>query len=295
MSIVPPYLNNTKFNKNSINVPLYSVSTDSSAFSEPPNIPNKPAVPNNPAVLKPNSGVVQNSVLTGGRNSNPPVLKDYLEARNPCTGVKVYGTPAQAEQAYLNALSRFGVEKSLEVIPLNGRKYLNHTRSVVSAEQATFDYAMIPTCGRNNSVTGIPLNALNRECLPEKTIIATISDMDINGTITSTNNIEVAPSSPETPGVAVLGTGKLYGVNGYVGAFAGTTSLPCVVVPQVDPAYCGQVFVDNGFKNAAKESEYRNLAGILANPAMSTTSSSTNLQVQFQVPQLLVPYQAGAF
>jgi len=66
------------------------------------------------------------------------VLKDYLEARNPYTGVKVYGTSAQAEQAYLNALSRFGVEKSLEVVPLNGQKYLNHTRAVVSSEQATF-------------------------------------------------------------------------------------------------------------------------------------------------------------
>ncbi len=292
MSIVPPYLNNTKFNKNSVNVPLYSVSTDSSAFAEPPSIPTKPN--NKPGVLKPNSGVVQNSNFTGGRNSNPPVLKDYLEARNPYTGVKVYGTPAQAEQAYLNALSRFGVEKSLEVIPLNGRKYLNHSRSVISSEQATFDYTLIPTCGRNNA-SGVPLNALGRECLPEKTILATISDMDANGNITSTDPIEVAPSSPETPGVAVLGTGKLYGVNGYSGAFTGTTSLPCVVVPQKDPAYCGQVFVDNGFKNAAKESEYRNLAGILANPSMSTTSSSTNLQVQFQVPQLLVPYQAGAF
>jgi hypothetical protein len=289
MSIVPPYLNNTKFNKNSINVPLYSVSTDSSAFSEPPNIPNNPAVPNNPGILKPNSGVVQNAVLTGGRNSNPPILKDYLEARDPYTGVKVYGTPAQAEQAYLNALSRFGVEKSLEVVPLNGQKYLNHTRSVVSAEQATFDYAMIPTCGR------LDRNSLNQECLPEKTILATISDMDANGNITSTDPIEVAPSSPETPGVAVLGTGKLYGINGYGGALAGTTSLPCVVVPQKDPSSCGQVFIENGFQNTAKESEYRNLAGILANPAMSTTSSSTNLQVQFQVPQLLVPYQAGAF
>ena len=292
MSIVPPYLNNTKFNKNSINVPLYSVSTDSSAFSEPVGnnqIPNKPAVPNNPAVLKPNSGVVQNSVLTGGRNSNPPILKDYLEARDPYTGVKVYGTPAQAEQAYLNALSRFGVEKSLEVVPLNGQKYLNHTRAVVSADQATYDYAMIPTCGRADR------NALGQECLPEQTILATISDMDANGNITSTDPIEVAPSSPETPGVAVLGTGKLYGINGYGGALAGTTSLPCVVVPQKDSSSCGQVFIENGFQNAAKESEYRNLAGILANPSMSTTSSSTNLQVQFQVPQLLVPYQAGAF
>ena len=292
MSIVPPYLNNTKFNKNSINVPLYSVSTDSSAFSEPPSIPTKPNN-NKPGVLKPNSGVVQNSNFTGGRNSNPPVLKDYLEARNPYTGAKVYGTPAQAEQAYLNALSRFGVEKSLEVIPLNGRKYLNHSRSVISSEQATFDYTLIPTCGRNNA-SGVPLNALGRECLPEKTIFATISDTDAGG-VTTTYNIEVAPSSPETPGVAVLGTGKLYGVNGYAGAFAGTTSLPCVVVPQVDPAYCGQVFVDNGFKKAAKTSAYRNLVGQLANPVMSTTSSSTNLQVQFQVPQLLVPYQAGAF
>ena len=289
MSIVPPYLNNTKFNKNSINVPLYSVSTDSSAFSEPPNIPNNPSVPNNPGILKPNSGVVQNAVLTGGRNSNPPVLKDYLEARDPYTGVKIYGTPAQAEQAYRNALARFGVEKSLEVVPLNGQKYLNHTRSVVSADQATFDYALIPTCGRKD------VNSLGQNCLPEKTILATISDMDANGTITSTDPIEVAPSSPENPGVAVLGTGKLYGINGYAGAFAGTTSLPCVVVPQKDPSLCGQVFVENGFQDAAKESEYRNLAGMLANPAMSTTSSSTNLQVQFQVPQILVPYQTGAF
>ena len=270
-------------------MPLYSVSTDSSAFSEPPNIPNNPSVPNNPGILKPNSGVVQNVVLTGGRNSNPPVLKDYLEARDPYTGVKVYGTAAQAEQAYRNALARFGVEKSLEVVPLNGQKYLNHTRSVVSAEQATFDYALIPTCGRKD------VNSLGQKCLPEQTILATISDMDANGTITSTDPIEVAPSSPENPGVAVLGTGKLYGINGYAGAFAGTTSLPCVVVPQKDPSSCGQVFVENGFQDSAKESEYRNLAGMLANPAMSTTSSSTNLQVQFQVPQLLVPYQAGAF
>ena len=226
MSLVPPYLNNTKFNKNSINVPLYSVSTDSSAFSEPPNIPNKPAVPNNPGILKPNSGVVQNSVLTGGRNSNPPILKDYLEARDPYTGVKVYGTPAQAEQAYLNALSRFGVEKSLEVVPLNGQKYLNHTRSVVSADQATFDYALIPTCGR------LDRNALGQECLPEQTILATISDMDASGVVTSTNSIEVAASSPETPGVAVLGTGKLYGVNGYGGAFAGP---PVTIMSNLNP------------------------------------------------------------
>ena len=146
---------------------------------------------------------------------------------------------------------------------------------MVSAEQATFDYAMIPTCGR------LDQNSLGQDCLPEKTILATISDMDANGNITSTDPIEVAPSSPETPGVAVLGTGKLYGINGYGGALAGTTSLPCVVVPQKDPSSCGQVFIENGFQNAAKESEYRNLAGILANPAMSTTSSSTNLQVQF--------------
>lgn len=299
MSIVPPYLNNTKFNKNSINVPLYSVSTDSSGFSEPPSIPTNPAVPKNPGILKPNSGVVQNAVLTGGRNSNPPVLKDYLEARDPYTGVKVYGTPAQAEQAYLNALARFGVEKSLEVIPLNGQKYLNHTRCVVSADQATFDYAMIPTCGRKNAA-GVPLNALGQECLPEQTILATISDMDANGNITSTDTIEVAPSSPETPGVAVLGTGKLYGVNGYAGAFAGTTSLPAVVVPGTNPAIAGQVFIPNGFAGGnCMEREYRNLSGQLANPAMSTSSGSggavSNLQVQFQVPQILVPYQAGAF
>lgn len=297
MSLVPPYLNNTKFNKNSINVPLYSVSTDSSAFSEPVGnnqLPTKPAVRNNPAVLKPNSGVVQNSVLTGGRNSNPPILKDYLEARDPYTGVKVYGTPAQAEQAYLNALARFGVEKSLEVVPLNGQKYLNHSRAVISAEQATFDYAMIPTCGRADR------NALSQECLSEQTILATISDMDASGVVTSTNSIEVAASSPETPGVAVLGTGKLYGVNGYGPALAGTTSLPAVVVPGTNPAIAGQVFVPNGFAGGnCMEREFRNLAGQLANPAVSTSSVSggavSNLQVQFQVPQLLVPYQAGAF
>ena len=296
MSLVPPFLNNTQIN-NTVTVPLYSVSTDSSAFSEPvgkPQIPNKPTVPNNPAVLKPNSGVVQNAVLTGGRNSNPPMLKDYLEARNPYTGVKVYGTAAQAEQAYLNALSRFGVEKSLEVVPLNGQKYLNHTRAVVSSEQATFDYALIPTCGR------LDRNSIGQICTAEQTILATISDMDASGVVTSTDPIEVAPSSPENPGVAVLGTGKLYGVNGYTGAFAGTTSLPAVVVPGTNPAFAGQVFIPNGFVGGnCMEREYRNLSGQLANPAMSTSSGSggavTNLQVQFQVPQLLVPYQAGAF
>jgi hypothetical protein len=292
MSLVPPYLNNTKFNKNSIDIPLYSVSTDSSGFSEPPNIPTKPN--NKPGVLKPNSGVVQRAVLTGGRNSNPPILKDYLEARDPYTGVKVYGTAAQAEQAYLNALSRFGVEKSLEVVPLNGQKYLNHTRAVVSSEQATFDYALIPTCGR------LDRNSIGQICTAEQTILATISDMDASGAVTSTDPIEVAPSSPENPGVAVLGTGKLYGVNGYTGAFAGTTSLPAVVVPGTNPAFAGQVFIPNGFVGGnCMEREYRNLSGQLANPAMSTSSGSggavTNLQVQFQVPQLLVPYQAGAF
>jgi len=94
---------------------------------------------------------------------------------------------------------------------------------------------------------------------------------------------------------------KLYGVKrANTGAFAGTTSLPAVVVPGTNPAFAGQVFIPNGFAGGnCMEREYRNLSGQLANPAMSTSAASggavTNLQVQFQVPQLLVPYQAGAF
>ena len=209
--------------------------------------------------------------------------------------MKVYGTAAQAEQAYLNALSRFGVEKSLEVVPLNGQKYLNHTRAVVSSEQATFDYGLIPTCGR------LDRNSIGQICTAEQTILATISDMDASGVVTSTDPIEVAPSSPENPGVAVLGTGKLYGVNGYTVdlSLAQPVYQPSLYRELIPHLLVKCLFRMDLLGGNCMEREYRNLSGQLANPAMSTSSGSggavTNLQVQFQVPQLLVPYQSGCF
>ena len=263
MSMVPPFIQNTQFGQ-SVNLPLYSVASDTVSFSQP-SVENGVILPPEkqaPEILKTNEGLVQNSVLNGGRNIDPPVLIEYINARNPATGIKIYGTPQEAQEAYENAIARFVVEPSLQVVPVTGQKYLNHTRNVISAEQITFDDALIPTCGPNDT------NFSGASCASQVVPI-TVSSVDSSGTTVTTE----------------IGTGVIPSVNAYF-QFPGTNNLPCVVVPGADPAFCGQTFNTSGFAQAASERSYRNLCRQLANPSISSSSISTNLKSSYLVHQL---------
>lgn len=248
MSIVPPFIQNTQF-RPSINLPLYSVASDTVT------IPSTLLPPEEQFILRTNDGLVQNSVLNGGRNDNPPVLIEYINARNPATGIKIYGSPQEAQEAYENAIARFVVEPSLQVIPHTGQRYLNHTRNVKSVEQITFDDALIPTCSDDTSFT----NAL---CAAQVVPI-TVSSVNSSGATVTTE----------------IGTGIIPSVSSYI-QIPGSNNLPCVVVPGGNTAFCGQTYNASGFAQAASEREYRSLSRQLANPLMSSSSISTNLNLK---------------
>ena len=252
MSTVPPFIQNTQFEQ-SVNLPLYSTASDTVTITQPQSYDPEEQ---KPFILRTNDGLVQTSVLNGGRNDNPPVLIEYINARNPATGIKIYGSPQEAQEAYENAVARFVVEPSLQVAPHTGQRYLNHTRNVKSVEQITFDTALIPTCIDTRT-------SLTDALCAAQVVPITVSSVDSSGATVTTE----------------IGTGIIPSVNSYI-QIPGSNNLPCVVVPGGDIAFCGQTYNDNGFAQAASEREYRSLSRQLANPSISSSSISTNLNLK---------------
>jgi len=88
--------------------------------------------------------------FNGGRNTNAPQLIDYINAQTK-TGAKVYSDP---EASFRAAVDNFVNEKSLQVIPSNGKSVLTSTQISSTASSGYIDIALIP--GINNQYGSSP-------------------------------------------------------------------------------------------------------------------------------------------